>query len=647
MATGNRKRMRKTVKSAPVLGDIPAWMRSDWFWALILVAAIFAVYQPVWTAGFVWDDEVVLRANPCIVGPLGLKEIWTTSAADICPLTITTFWLEHALWGLRPLPYHLVTLVLYGGCALMLWRVLRSLNVPGAWLGTALWALHPVQVESVAWVSETKNTESGLFFLVSLFFFIRGLKEKVGWRYALSLIFAALAVTSKSSTAILPVVQLLSAWWIEGRWNRIRFLQVIPLILISLAAVLLSIWTQNVAGAEQANLPAWSHRIAIAGYDVWFYLGKLVWPWPLMAIYPKWHGAGTTALSYLPALAAVALLVALGWKRNSGARPAFFAYVYFLVAILPVLGFISLTYFIDAPVADHLQFLAGMGPMALVGAGLVKLKEAGMQKVPWLPSTLGAGLLAILALASWNRAWAFEDTTSLWTDTLAKNPASWEGHNNLGTALEKAGRLDQAEDEYEKALRLNPDSARAHNNLGFLLAANGRLDPAIEQYQMAIKLDPDDALAYSNLGVALARKGDLTAGIAECRKATQCNPNLAAAHGNLGNLLAQANQLDAAMSEYRKALNESDNDASTYNNVGNIELQKGDVDASIAAFQNALKIMPASATIHFNLGNAYLKKGESQTAILQFQEALRLQPDLAPARENLEKALATQKGTAR
>jgi hypothetical protein len=191
----------------------PSRFRRDWLSGLILILFVIAAYTPVWKGGFVWDDSIILTTNPCIVGPLGLKEIWSTPVADICPLTVTTLWAEHALWGLNPLPYHLVNVLMHGLSAVVLWRVLRSLRVYGAWLGASLWALHPVAVESVAWVTEMKNTESGLFFLLSILFFVRwlttkDLAERVGgkWNYAFSLLFAALAMAAKSSTVVLLVV---------------------------------------------------------------------------------------------------------------------------------------------------------------------------------------------------------------------------------------------------------------------------------------------------------------------------------------------------------------------------------------------------------------------------------------------------------
>ena len=170
--------MEMRSKSGRTADRVSFWRNRDWLFGLLLVVATFVAYQPVWHAGFIWDDDEHLTQNPCIVGPLGFKDIWTGHAVLYYPLVLTSFWLQHALWGLNPLPYHLVNIVLHAACAVLLWRVLRGLNVPAAWLGAALWALHPVQVDSAAWITELKNTQSCFFYLLAIMFFF---KMAGGW----------------------------------------------------------------------------------------------------------------------------------------------------------------------------------------------------------------------------------------------------------------------------------------------------------------------------------------------------------------------------------------------------------------------------------------------------------------------------------
>ena len=413
----------------------PSWFRRDWLWGLILILFVILAYTPVWYARFVWDDYGYLTANPCIVGPLGLKEIWTTSAADICPLVFTTFLVEHALWGLNPLQYHLVNVLMHGACAVLLWRVLGSLRVQGAWLGAALWALHPVGVESVAWISEMKNTESGLFFLLSILLFVRWLRTRdldvrprSGLNYALTLLFAGLAMASKSSTVILPVVLCLCAWWMEGRRYWRNVVRVVPIFLMSMAASALSIWTQGLQLATVTDpqwVRTWPQRLATAGDAVWFYLGKLLWPHPLISIYPRWQIDAGRWVSYVPLLALIVILSILWLKREPWSRACFFAFAYFLVALLPVLGLINNPIFRLSLVFDHFQYLASIGPLALAGMGLVRLSAFIISKKPWLqwlPLALCAELLLNLGMMSWQRTWVYESQDAFWTDELAKNP---------------------------------------------------------------------------------------------------------------------------------------------------------------------------------------------------------------------------------
>jgi len=628
----------------------PSWYSRDWLCGLLLILLVILAYTPVWQAGFIWDDDIMLTSNPCIVGPLGLKEIWMTNAADICPLVITTFWVEHALWGLEPLPYHLVNIVMHGACAVLLWRVLRSLRVPGAWLGAALWALHPVQVESVAWITEMKNTESCLFFLLSILFFVKWLRSKelngqkrVGWDYALSLLFAALAMASKSSTVILPVVLCLCAWWIEGRWHWRDMTRVLPIFLMSVAASALSIWTQTLRPGILADpqwVRPWPQRLATAGDAVWFYLGKLLWPDPLITIYPRWQVDAGQWVSYLPLLAVVVTFSVLWLKRQVWSRGCFFAFAYFMTALLPVLGLIDPFISRYSLVFDHFQYLASIGPLALAGAGLARSSDLVVPQRPWLRSAICAGLLLILGIVSWQRTWVYKSEEILWIDTVAKNPDCWLGHYNVGNAFVRKGQEDDAILQYRKALEINPNYAEAHGNLGNSLIKRGHLDDAIAQYQKAVEINPNLAQAHANLGNALFQKRQVGAAIEQYQKAVIINPNYAQAHGNLGVAFFQKGQFDDAIAEYQKALEINPNYAEVHTNLGNALLQKGRMGEAIGHYQMAVKINPEYALAHANLGVAFFQKGQLDDAITQFQEALRLNPGLSPVRDSLAKAQA-------
>jgi protein O-mannosyl-transferase len=558
------------------------WFRGDWFWGLFLIGSVILTYAPVWQAGFIWDDDAVLTANPCIVGPLGLKEIWTTSAADICPLVLTTFWGEHALWGLDPLAFHLVNVLMHAACAVLLWRVLRSLRVQGAWLGAALWALHPVAVESVAWITEMKNTESALFFLLSILFFVKCLRAKeldartgVGWNYALTLVFAALAMASKSSTVILPVILCFCAWWVEGRWYWRNVTRVAPLFLMSVAASVLSIWTQGLQLATVTDpkwARTWPERLAAAGDAVWFYLGKLVWPHPLITIYPRWQIDAGRWISYLPLSAAIVLLFTLWLKRDLCSRACLFAFAYFVVALLPVLGLIDNPIFRYSLVFDHFQYLASIGPLALAGTGLVRFADFVIPKKPWFHSALCAELLLILGMASWQRTRIYTSQETLWTETLTENPKSW----------------------------------LAQNTVGLIFFSRGQLDEAVTQFQNVLQIYPNFADAHCNLGSAFFQRGQPEEGVAQFQKALEINPNLVEAHSNLGSIF----------------------------------LQKGRLNEAIAQYQAALEISPSSCPAHYNLGNALWQEGQLEKAITQFQEALRWNPDFGAAQDSLAKVQA-------
>ena len=665
----------------------PSWQR-EWLWAFLLVALVFISYARVFNADFIWDDESHLTRNPCVVGPLGLKEIWTSARAVYYPLVLTTFWTVHRFAGLSPWPYHLLNVLLHAGSAVLLWQVLRQLNVRGAWLGAALWALHPVMVQSVAWVTELKNTQSGFFYLLSILCFlkwderlrirrilrIKGTADqdravsRPPWRlagdgyclmwFALSLSFFILATLSKPSVVMLPVVLALCLWWLTGRlyWRDIAALA--PFVLISGLA---SVWTiveqkfhAGAIGAEWAQ--TWPERLIIAGRAIWFYVAKLAWPYPLIFIYPRWKLNSSQLIAYLPLVAALGGLLVLWLIRAKWSRAVFFAAAYYVVSLFPVLGFFSVYFFRYSFVSDHFQYLASMGPLALAGAGIVTgcSRLAASRWLSGLPSILRHGavvrtplvgicgvLLLSLVFLTWRQTAVYHNLVTLYTGTLAKNPGCWMAHYNLGIALNNQGKTDEAIAHYREAIELRPSYAEAHYNLGRLLARKGQLDDAVTHYEKALEINPADAEAQNNLGVTLFGSGRVDEAIAHYQEALKIRPDYAEASCNLASALLSKGDLDGAIAYYSVCLALLPNQAEPEYNLASALLRKGRTDEAIAHYKKALELRPDSADAHANLGSAFLEKGRVQEAIAAYRNALRISPENVPAQTNLAWLLAT------
>ena len=492
-----------------VTGEIPPsgppWFRRDWFLGLLLCLGIFAAYQPVWQAQFVWDDSFLV-AGP---NPPTIPDIWTTRVADNAPLSRTVLSIERAIWGLNPMPFHVVDVCLHALCAILLWQVLRKLQVPGAWLGAALWSLHPVQAESAAWVSETKNTLSGAFFLLAIYFFSRVVKPAAPYEgvrrrdYALALLCSALAMAGKSSTVTLPAIFCLCVWWLEREWQWRSMLKVVPVFFLSLAAGAVTFWTASLLVNDERDSvwhPEWIRplpaRIVAAGDAVWFYLGKLAWPHPVFTMYPRWEIDATRWISWLPSVAVVATLGFFWAYRNSWGRVWFFVFALFLTALLPVLGIVEQPITRYSFIFDHFQYLASIAPLALLAAGLVRLFGAAGPRVQMIST---ASLLTVIGILTWQRAATFEDEITFSTDCVKHNPAAWQSHNNLGIALSDAGRPGEAIPEFKEALKYNLNYPTAHNGMGVALAKEKRYNEAMEEFREASRIDPTNQGARSNL----------------------------------------------------------------------------------------------------------------------------------------------------
>lgn len=627
----------------------------DWIWAGLLIALIFVAYSRVFTAGFIWDDESHLTQNPCIVGPLGLKEIWSSTQAVYYPLVLTTFWLLHKFVGLNPLPYHLLNVLLHAASALLLWRVLRQLGVTGAWLGAALWAVHPVMVQSVAWVTELKNTQSCLFYLLSLSLFLRWQDQiwlgptrrgNIALTFWFSWVCFVLATLSKPSVVILPAVLLLCIWWRRGKVSWLDAVPIAPFLVISALASAWTIWEQkfhaHAVGPEWSQ--TWLERLIISGRAIWFYFGKLFWPEPLIFIYPRWQIHPSQVIEYAPLIAAAAALMFLWLLPGKTGRAAFFAGAYYTISLLPVLGFFTVFFFRYSFVSDHFQYLASIGPLALAGAAVTEISRRVTQAgtLTRTISQAGAGVvLLLLATLTWRQTGAYHDLISLYTDTLAKNPGCWMAHYNLGIALSNRGETDLAMSHYREAIALRPSYVEAHYNLARLLAGKGEADDAVKHYQAALAINPTDAEVHNNLGATLLQAGRVDAAIAEYRQALAIQPDYPAASCNLADALLSKGDIDGAIANYRACVSISPEQPEAQYNLASALLREGQIDEAIIHFEKTLELVPDNADAHANLGSALRGRGRVAEAIAQYKEALRLRPENAAAQSNLAWLLAT------
>ena len=649
--------------------------RRDWLWGFLLIALVFIAYAPVFGAGFVWDDESHLTKNPCIVGPLGLKGIWTSTQAVYYPLVLTTFWVLHKFVGLNPLPYHILNVLMHAGSAVLLWRLLRQLGVHGAWLGAALWALHPVMVQSVAWATELKNTQSCLFYLLSIIFFLsweaqarvtRVVRINTTLMFALSLTCFVLATLSKPSVVMLPVVLALCIWWRRGTVGWKDGIPLAPFLLVSAFASAWTIWEQkfhaSAVGPEWAQ--TWPERLIIAGRAIWFYLGKLVWPHPLIFIYPRWEIHSWQWMAYLPLLAATLGLIVLWALPGRTGRALFFAAAYYLVSLFPVLGFFSVYFFRYSFVSDHFQYLASMGPLALAGAAIATLvgrfcetplelasdtdalqsssDDIGVARRRLFLGSLGCSILLLsLAFLTWQQTTAYHDLITLYTRTLAKNPGCWMAHYNLGIALHDHGETDQAITHYRQAIELRPGYAEAHYNLGRLLAEKGEFNDAINHYEATLAINPADTEAHNNIGATLFQAGRVDDAIAHYQEALAVRPDYAEASCNLADALLSKGDMDGAITHYRTCVAVLPNHTDAQYNLASALLRKGRFDEAIIHYEKALELLPGNADAHVNLGSAFLAKGHIAEAIGQYKEALTLSPENVAAQSNLAWLLAT------
>jgi len=586
--------------------------------ALVFCATIIA-YFPALTGGFLWNDSDYVT-QPALRSLHGLWRIWFDVGAteQYYPLLHTAFWVEHRLWGDATLGYHLVNVLLHATSACLFGLLVErlvpkpldrsatkssSLGTSCATLAALIFALHPVCVESVAWISEEKNTLSTVFYLAAALTFLKWRSSGKSAHYVYATLLFVCAILSKSVAATLPAALLVVLWWKQGRLSLKRdVLPLIPWFALGAAAGLFTGWVERkFVGAQGPDFVlSFAQRGLIAGRAIWFYLGKLLWPANLIFIYPRWHVDPSAGWQYLFPLGVVALVAVL-WAIRRRTRGPLAALLLFGGTLFPILGFFNIYAFIFSFVADHFQYLASLSIIALVVGGYGRAIVRFLPRHNFAKVGLPICIVLVLGVLTWRQARMYRDRETFYQTILERNPDSWMAQNNLGIALAADGRLPEAIDHYEQAVRLKPTFPDVHNDLGTALIGVGRLPEALEEFRTALRLEP----------------------------------NYAATLGNLGDVLMQMGRTGEAVPNYLQELQLKPNDVQAHNNLGIAFAQLGHNAEAADQFAAAVQMDPGNTEIRINLGTTLAGLGRMAEARTQFEAVLRLKPGDAEAREAL------------
>ncbi|MDE2667811.1 MAG: tetratricopeptide repeat protein [Acidobacteriota bacterium] len=523
--------------------------------ALCLLAAVCYLPAMLW-GGFVWDDDIWYESQ-AVLEWSGLGAIWSWPSGmekerHYWPLTYSTFWLEHKIWGLEPVGYHVVNVLLHLLNSLLLWRLLLRLAVPGAWIVAAAFAAHPLHVESVAWIIERKDVLSGLFYLTAVLVWLRFLEQPRPWRYGLALLLFVAGLLSKSVVVTLPVALLIVQWWKAGRITGKDVQRLAPFFLVALLITLADLYSYDL---ERFKLDySWPERVLIASRALWFYAGKLAWPTDLSVIYPLWDISLGDPWGWLYPAAAMVLAGVLWLARHPIGRGPLAGALFFAVTLSPALGFVNYGYMGYSLVADRFQYLACIGVMAVIIGAAVH----GASRLPdrWKMGATGlvVVMLALLGTTTWRQAGIYRDTVTLFNHVVSLNPNARNAHRNLSIGLMNAGRLEEALAAATIASAQRPNEGRSYSLLGRILEDLQRMEEAEENYRRVLELNPRNREALKYLATSYFNRKSYGEALDLYRRLAEVEPDNAKTHNNIGATLYYLGRPEAAVRSFKQAL---------------------------------------------------------------------------------------------
>jgi tetratricopeptide (TPR) repeat protein len=612
--------------------------------ALLLVAAVLAVYAPVMRGNFIWDDDTHVTKN-VLTEPNGLYLSWfTTEQHNYWPVTWTALWFQWQAWGTNPHGYHVVTILLHAACCLALWRLLKQLDVPGSWLAALIFAVHPVNVETGAWITQQKNLLSMFFGTVSVGMALRSMKSGSVTCYVLALVMFLTSLLAKTATVTLPVAILGCIWW-QTRTLRFKdFLFSAPFFALTAALSLNEIWFQyHRAMASDVRTDSFVSRLVTAGHAIMFYASKIVFPYNLNFVYPSPAINVHSPVAWMPVLIiGVVFLLAL-WRNDGWGRPVLFGLGYYVVTLLPVVGFLNIYFMRYSWASDHWQYIAEIGLIAFIVGALwhaCARASAGIRAL-----ALGAAALIVIFLGSQSfaRCKLFVNDEALWRDTIARNPAAWMARSNYAEMLIGQGRLDEAVEQLKCAVESNPASMPARLNLANALMKQGRAAEAADCLDTALRIAPESADAHYEWGRLCLMTGTLDKAKLHFEASLKRRPSLSGAYVGLGMIEGRNGNYDKAFCFMSKALRLDPDNADTWHAAGDMMFEQGKLEQALKYYGRTAQIDPTYADVQNDLGVTCARLGKLDLAIKHFQQALKLVPSDPKASSNLQKAVKEKK----
>jgi Flp pilus assembly protein TadD len=608
-----------------------------------------AVFLPALRGEFLnWDDSVNFVANPHYRG-LGSPQIrWMLGATlmgHYIPVTWLSFGLNYALGGMNPWGYHAGNLLLHAANATLVYLIARRLFAAArgsdspigdttgpimvaSAFAALVWSVHPLRVESVAWITERRDVLCGLFFLLAVLAYLKGLAQGSSLRpvwQALSLAAFAAALLSKAAAMPLPAVLLLLDLYPLRRggagWKRLAIEKLPYAVLATATAVVALIALPRGAGVTSYELYGAMSRVGMVAYSFIFYPIKFVLPVRLSPMYELPARVDLLSWPFLPALlglAGVTAALVLGRTRWPGGLAA---WTYSALMVLPVSGVVHAG---SQLVNDRYSYLSGIGFAVLAGAGVLgvlRLRERGRATMTTVSVLVGGAALIVLTLgvAAWTQTQVWRDSEILWRWAVEMDPACSLCHGNLGSALTSAelgqARLDEAEVHLRRAIVLRPDNPIPHFNLGTLLSVRTRYDEAEAAFRRYLELQPGSPTGLGRLGLLYLLQGRLDEAV----------PLLLRARG----LPAAPPRGAGGQAPLATAIGLVEDDPGALMLLGRALVEQGNPGAAVFALTRAAALAPSAVPAHFWLVQAYRGVGRGDLAQEQMEILRRLDPGAA------------------